>query len=72
MKVLRTLGILAGSGMVFLGLMPQLGMITDWETITSAERMMVGALGGVVIGIGLVLIALASGLLFWIFNKYLW
>ena len=69
MKGIRVAGVIIGCGVFFLGVMPHIGMITDWETIDSTTRLVVSVLSGVVIGLGLFAVLLSSGLLSWLFNN---
>jgi len=68
--IIRFIGCLSAGGVIFLALMPFLGFVTDWNTISSSERMLGLLMSGICVGIGLVLLAFFSGLLAWIFQKF--
>jgi Trk-type K+ transport system membrane component len=68
-KILRGALIILGAGLIFVGLMPHLGMVSDWETVSDMTRLIASAFSGVGIGMGIVFIAWGSGLLEWIFDK---
>jgi len=68
--VIKGLGILTGATLIFIGLMPKLGMITDWETVSDLTRLAGSIVCGAGIGLGIALIALCSGLLEWVYKHW--
>ena len=60
--VIRVLAGELGGGMVFVGLRPYLGLVPDWDTLSSGERMIASVVMGIVIGTGVAFLLWATGL----------